>query len=958
VRERPGNAEGGPSSLAALNDWGRIEPLVDAVLDAPPDRRDEVARELSGGDDAVYARLQGLAADCAKNHRLLDRPAAERFASLFDPDPAPVPETHLIERLSAAVADRYRIERELGSGGMATVYLAQDLKHDRKVALKVLKPELAAVLGAERFVVEIKTTAALQHPHILPLFDSGESGGFLYYVMPFIDGETLRAKLDRETQLGVDEAVRIAREVADALDYAHRHGVIHRDIKPENILLHDGRPVVADFGIALAVSAAAGGRMTETGLSLGTPHYMSPEQATAEKDLSARSDIYSLASVLYEMLAGQPPHLGGSAQQIIMKIIAEPVEPVTRYRKSVPPNVAAALAMALEKLPADRFETAAKFAEALTDPHFSTRTDQASAVRRSAARTPPVARWLVGLGLLAAGAVGWVLHPRGASLSAPVTHFTIPVPGGLDGAGIFPMLSVSPDGRSVVFFQGGTLYRRRLEHDAPESLATFAMGCCPQFAEGGRSVLVGNATRFGGEWRIVALSGGPIVNVASRPLGEDIVSAGWLRPGVFRRRAGDTTWTLITKPDSGGAVAAYMWPQLLEGGQSVLYTSMGPSGMWHDARIVLEDLTSGERTTVASEGTYGRYVATGHVVYIRDDGTVEAVPFDVRRRRVTGRPFTVVEGVQTGYWGGAGSFAISDSGTFAYVRGSNWQLHQLTWVDRQGKVVGHVGEPITAEGVRLSPDERYVVTYVASPSADIARFDVATGEQRRLTFDAKTEDIPVWSRDGRRVAFRLIMGANDNRIVTRAADGQGTVEQLYAPHHGGTVLPLDFTPDDSALALEDDGLLILHLASQRVDTVNRSRKRQAQFSPDGRWLAYTAEDTGREEVYVIAYPALTGKQQISTTGGRTPMWSARSGELFFLKRDTVMATSVSTQRTLERTTPRPLFARPDLATLDYGFTISGDGRRFLYPARNPDAAAREIHVVLNWFKELKARVAP
>src|SRR5512145_2138165 len=257
-----------------------------------------------------------------------------------------------------ALTDRYRIERELGAGGMATVYLAEDLKHDRKVAIKVLKPELAAVLGAERFVQEIKTTAALSHPHILPLFDSGTADAFLFYVMPFIEGETIRNRLNRETQLGIDDAVRIAREVADALDYAHRHGVIHRDIKPENILLHDGRAMVMDFGIALAVSAAAGGRMTETGLSLGTPHYMSPEQATAEKEISGRSDVYSLASVLYEMLTGNPPHTGGSAQQIIMKIIAEPVETVTRYRKSVPPNVAAALDQALEKLPADRFDSA------------------------------------------------------------------------------------------------------------------------------------------------------------------------------------------------------------------------------------------------------------------------------------------------------------------------------------------------------------------------------------------------------------------------------------------------------------------------------------------------------------------------------------------------------------------------------------------------------------------------
>src|SRR3972149_5269277 len=238
---------------------------------------------------------------------------------------------------------------------MATVYLAHDVKHDRKVALKVLKPELAAVLGAERFVVEIKTTASLQHPHILPLFDSGSADGFLYYVMPYIEGETLRDKLNRETQLGIDEAVKITTDVADALEYAHRHGVIHRDIKPENILLHDGRPMVADFGIALAVSAAAGGRMTETRLRLRTPPHMRPAQGAAE-EITARSDVYSLGSVLYEMLAGTPPHTGASAQQIIMKIVTEEAPPVTTLRKSVPANVAAAGARALGKAPAGRLE--------------------------------------------------------------------------------------------------------------------------------------------------------------------------------------------------------------------------------------------------------------------------------------------------------------------------------------------------------------------------------------------------------------------------------------------------------------------------------------------------------------------------------------------------------------------------------------------------------------------------
>ena len=348
------------------------------------------------------------------------------------------------ERLNAAFAGRYQVERELGAGGMATVYLAADLKHDRKVAIKVLKPELAAVLGAERFVVEIKTTASLSHPHILQLFDSGTADGFLFYVMPYIEGETIREKLNRETQFGVNEGVRIAREVADALDYAHRHGVIHRDIKPENLLLHDGRAMVMDFGIALAVSAAAGGRMTETGLSLGTPHYMSPEQATAEKDLTGRSDVYSLGSVLFEMLAGQPPHVGGSAQQIIMKIITEDAPPLTQLRKSVPPHVAAAVMRALEKLPADRFTTAKEFSDALANPAFATGLTAAGRETNRRARLD----WrLAAVGGLLLGALGaWMLVPRatvaaiGGDTRAQLTF---------NGHSLHP--AISPDGKHVAY---------------------------------------------------------------------------------------------------------------------------------------------------------------------------------------------------------------------------------------------------------------------------------------------------------------------------------------------------------------------------------------------------------------------------------------------------------------------------------------------------------------------------
>src|ERR671913_275527 len=265
-----------------------------------------------------------------------------------------------ISKLRTSLAARYEIEREIGAGGMATVYLAKDPRHDRNVALKLLNPELGAVLGVERFLSEIQVTANLQHPNLLPLFDSGAADGLLYYVMPFVDGESLRGRLTRETQLPIDDAVAIARGIAAALDHAHRLGVIHRDIKPENVLLRDGQPVVADFGIALAVSHAGGARLTQTGLSLGTPQYMSPEQAMGERTIDPRSDIYALGAVAYEMLTGDPPFTGSSVQAVVARLLSEEPRALAIQRRSIPEHVEAAVMRALEKLPADRFASAAE----------------------------------------------------------------------------------------------------------------------------------------------------------------------------------------------------------------------------------------------------------------------------------------------------------------------------------------------------------------------------------------------------------------------------------------------------------------------------------------------------------------------------------------------------------------------------------------------------------------------
>ena len=550
--------------------------------------------------------------------------------------------TSITEKLTAALGERYRIERQLGEGGMATVYLAEDLKHERKVALKVLRSELAAVLGADRFVQEIKTTASLQHPHILPLFDSGSADGFLYYVMPYIEGETLRDKLDRETQLGVDEAIRITTEVADALDYAHRSGVIHRDIKPENILLHDGRPMVADFGIALAVSAAAGGRMTETGLSLGTPHYMSPEQATAEKDITARSDVYSLASVLYEMLAGQPPHLGGSAQQIIMKIIAEPVALVTTLRRSVPPNVAAAVTKALEKLPADRFSSAAQFSEALTNPAFSLSTSAGlpggSLVRRSIA-TPALAAVAILAAALAAW--GW-LRPHSAPAGRVARYFVLAADSVGIRAGASLNLAIAPDGSRIAFVSEtgpGLLWVRRMEDLRPQPLLGTEGARWPTFSPDGEWIAFVKTP--GSQLQKIRADGGATVTIADSAASYGYGGVTWLDDNTIvftnllfgMRRvsaAGGEVTELLTPPTGRGDGSATPLP----GGRGVIYQSCGTNCVPTELRVL--DLKTGETHPLVADANRGWYLPTGDLLYVRSDGAALAGVFaEVLARRLT-----------------------------------------------------------------------------------------------------------------------------------------------------------------------------------------------------------------------------------------------------------------------------------------------------------------------------------
>ncbi len=879
----------------------------------------------------------------------------------------------IIDRLKAALADRYRIERELGQGGMATVFLAHDLKHDRQVAIKLLKPELAAVLGAERFVVEIKTTAALQHPHILPLFDSGTADGFLYYVMPYIPGETLRSKLDRETQLGVDEAVKIAREVADALDYAHRNGVIHRDIKPENILLHDGRPMVADFGIALAVSAAAGGRMTETGLSLGTPYYMSPEQATAEKEISARSDVYSLASVLYEMLTGEPPYMGNSAQQIIMKIITETAQPVTKLRKSVPQNVADAVARALEKLPADRFPTAAAFSAALGDP---TATALRSSVMPAAVASRR--RWVMGgvAAVLAVAAFGAGRLTGGANANNQVARVSIALGDSVVIRAIGNRrLAISPAGDRLAFVgpdgADEALWVRDLNQPAARKLPDTKGAFAPFFSPDGQSVGFFSALDGRPRLKVMAVSG-----AVARTLVEDSVATygggDWgddgdiiftdASRGLSRVASSGGPVISISHPDSGKSQQEHDYPNVLPGSKKALV--MLWMGSPEANRIGVVDLASGAVTDIAA-GTFAQYVEPGRVAIGLADGRLTVASIDVKRGVLTSTPVQVLQGVQQETTNGTLQFAVSRSGTLLYqpIGGSS---SGFVWVNRQGgQTPVDSSKMTTAPNFALSPNGGQIAALMAG---QIWVKQIASGVITRLSFDVTSPDRPAWTPDGRSVAF--LASRNGRRTAfMRRADGS---DATHPATPGSTQLDeIAFDPLGRFAVLRTQGsspgTRKILIVNPKVDSAPRVLLQSPYdhyaitLSPNGKWLAMVSAEAGTPEVHVRPFPSVDSVRfVVSIGGGVEPLWSRDGKELFYRNaRGDMFAVPVTTGAQFTFGAPKRLFIGTGLAMQQFyrGYDMHPDGKRFLM-VNGGGADASNLSLILNWRDELDRLTVP
>jgi eukaryotic-like serine/threonine-protein kinase len=875
------------------------------------------------------------------------------------------------ERLAAAIGDRYRVERELGAGGMATVYLAQDLRHDRRVAVKVLRPELAAVIGAERFLSEIKTTANLQHPHILPLHDSGSIDGILFYVMPYVEGESLRERIMRERQLPIAEAVRLATEVANALDYAHRQGVVHRDIKPENILLHDGGALVADFGIALAVSTA-GTRMTETGMSLGTPHYMSPEQAMGEREITPRSDVYALGCVTYEMLAGEPPFTGPTAQAIVARVMTEEPRGLTLQRKSVPPHVEAAVQIALSKIPADRYATAADFALALNDP---------SRTMTIAAATPMMRRhrWrdaavVGGLALLVGAGLTAVVG-RPAVPAAETVRVLVSLP---DSGGVVSLdnlsLAISPDGKRLVYVgpagNGRMLWMREMSEFEGKPLPGTEGAQAPFFSPdgqhigffgigGGRSSLKTTPAGGGLVRTLITDSAAPWGGAWGKDGNIYFPVAGAVT-GLGRVPAEGGAITIVSRADSSKGEEEHDFPALLPSGKGAIVQVWKGSPGQNEIGVV--SFETGRATSLV-KGTYARFLPPNRLLFGTVDGRVFVVPFDEKRLALAGDPVQVLDQVQGDPRNGSLQFDVSRSGTLVYIPGAA-AYRELVWVERDGATTSIDSAWVEAFGhVALSPDGTRVALTIGGNEGDAIWVKrLPKGSLTRLTFTGSSNR-PVWTPDGSSVAY---LGSRDGqrRAWQRRADGSND-EQLVASN-----LPqldeVHLSRDGRWLLMRSLGgavnsrkLLVMEVG---VDTVPRPLIRTEYdnmgpvLSPDGKWLAYVSNESRQPEVYVRPFPAVdSARWTISVNGGMEPLWSRSGRELFFrTPRNELMAVQVAPGATFQTGTPEMLFSTSPFSGDEYHrlYDISVDDRRFLM-VRGSNKNVQALGVVINWGGELE-----
>jgi serine/threonine-protein kinase len=903
----------------------------------------------------------------------------------------------------------FLIEAPIGHGGMGQVYRARDTRLDRTVAIKVLPPQLSADPEfRERFEREAKSISQLSHPNICTLHDIGEAPGpqaekINFLVLEYLEGETLAERLERGP-VPIRSALKIASEVAVALDVAHRHGIVHRDLKPGNIFLcssaaSSARSRIADenatvklldFGLAktdaprpvssAAVTAAvtAAGPLTTRGAILGTLQYMAPEQVEG-LDADARTDIFAFGAVLFEMLTGRRAFQGKSEASLLGAILNEEPPAVSTIQPASPPTLDHLVRTCLTKNPEGRFQTAHDIGLQLkwiADGASGTATAASGATSGSRRER---ARWAAAAIAVAAvaAAAAWWLKPVPPSRNV-VARFPLVLPEGQQFSAVQRhVVAVSPDGAKVVYVANRQLYLRDLNRieSLPIRGSDDTLGPSePIFSPDGQWVgyFVSASGGAGADqrWLIkkVPVAGGvPVVvgQISGAPLG-----ATWGTGGILAGRgAAGVEWL----PETGGTASSIVsvdpkteravQPQMLDDGQHVVFAAPAPNNMGRETAtgegpIFVQSRAGGPRKLLVNEGANPRVLSTGHLVYVHDR-SIAVVPFDPRRLEVTGPATILVENVTVSPNSAAGQFAVSRTGSLVYVAGSFANARSLVWTDRRGhEDTISAAQPSTYQQPRLSPDGTRLVV---SAGANISILTFATETLMRLTNESFPQYNPAWTPDGRHVVY----DSNDGtgvQILRRAADGTGTAEVL-APVPAG--YPEIVLPDGKALIYHPVQRVAMLLPLDPKGPARpllpevKGQVSDVELSPDKRWIAYESNESGRFEISVRPFPDVNGgRWQLSSNGGAHPLWSRNGLELFFIAGDG-MLTSVPIQ-------PGPAFVHgKGVALFPAGqyyvnvartYEVAPDGSRFLFVKNAPTGARPSITVVTNWIDEVKARV--
>ena len=893
------------------------------------------------------------------------------------------------------IIGHYEILEKLGEGGMGVVYKAQDTKLDRTVALKFLPDHISVGSSElERFLQEARAAAALNHPNICTIFGIEEAGGNPsttapslgvkhFIVMEFVDGQMLEEKKSSLTQ---KQAIEIGIQIAEGLAAAHDKGIVHRDIKPENIMIRkDGRVQIMDFGLAKLRGAS---RLTKEGSTVGTAGYMSPEQVQGQ-ETDHRSDIFSLGVLLFEMLTGQAPFKGLHETAIAYEIVNVDSPPMSSIKPDISPELDAIVTECLEKDPNERTQAAKQVANDLKrHKRESSRTRLSRTIpARSFASRPSDATesgnsgtsvkkylWpvITGVLVLALGIAAWSPW-KAATVSRPVMRFSVNLPEN-NLIVTTSSIDISADGKLLAYAGGnGTstqIILRRMDALALQPLAGTNGALYPTFSPDARWL----AYEVNGILMKIPVSGGAaqkLCNIEGLSRGitwenEHSILFGHINRGIYRVSANGGTPEAITRPDSANGEISHRFPQLLPDGKTLIFTvKQNNISTFDDAIIVAQRIDSGERKVLVRGGTFGRYTPTGHLVYVRA-GSIYAVPMDASTLTVDGQPVVIEKGGWQNSASGDAYLTFSGTGAFVFSPAdpASVGVIELSWLGRNGVVRPLLDSANAFFTATLSPDGQKLATVIQAANDDIWIYHILRKTLTRFTFGGGNSSFPIWSPDGKYVVYAAERGTMTD-LFRKPWDGSTAEERLT---NGLSVSELSsYAPDGKAVAFVQNGdIWILPLDEARTPRpflASPANEASPRFSPDGRWLAYSSNESGSDEIYVIPYPQRGAKFQISSGGGATPFWSRDGKELFFTTSSAlnrrrrsgggIMSVEITGTAPFDYSAERSVVPLPPSSVIT---DVSPNGQQFVLAVYRTQAIGQnDLTVVLEWFDDLKAK---